>query len=394
MTEEPMTTKPIVTISELLSSGGKDGLDAFNDVNQNITGIELFNSIYNLWIHYFNDAASYVALKNKKMESYAEFQNKLFENGYTKILSAMSSDARSAYFINHSIKSICYVSIGNIKDIGDSGQITVPPYGVEQFYASFCSCLNDGHADFMKDIIDFYATLKDVEKVDPKNAFYMIASSAAGLKKIPAECKPKPIKDDRFDLYYGKSFPINILKDFMQNEQSQNLMLLHGDPGTGKSNMIRHLIQHSDRNIIYIPPSMAASISQPSFIEFIMENRKSILLIEDAEEILSKDRNAATNNLLGLTDGFLKDALDLKIIATFNKDINDIDSALRRPGRLFFEYKFNKLSGNEVQDLCDFVEIDIPEKDITDMTLAEIFGYGQVIRQDTSLNQRSIGFGQ
>ncbi len=384
--------QPEMTIQDILANTTVDTSKEFAGVNQPITGIELVNSIYNLWMHYFDDALSYIALVSKKHQSFKDFQKKLFDDGFTKIVSSLSVDNRSAYYINKTRKILAYVSLGKTTDLNDNSQIAIPTYGGETFSASFCHAITDENREYMENMISFYSTLQDLEKTKIEHRFYMIAQTSTGLKKLEAECKPRQIKDDRFDLYYGKKFPIDKIKSFMTDTVDQNLMLLHGEPGTGKSNLIRHLIKHSDRNTIYIPPAMTASIASPSFIEFIMENKKSVLLIEDAEEILSKDRNSATNNLLGLTDGFLKDCLDLKIIATFNKDINDIDMALRRPGRLFFEYKFDKLLKDEVQDLVDFAELSIPDHDIKEMTLAEVFGYGQELRLENSLDKRPMGF--
>lgn len=134
---------------------------------------------------------------------------------------------------------------------------------------------------------------------------------------------------------------------------------------------------------------MLSVISSPGFITYVMDNKNSIILIEDAEEVLSIDRNSATNNLLGLTDGFLKDALNLKIICTFNCHIGKIDPALMRKGRLYYEYKFDKLSIEECEELAEFLKMD---REITEpMTLAEFF-----IKEDNhcddSFEERTIGF--
>jgi SpoVK/Ycf46/Vps4 family AAA+-type ATPase len=135
---------------------------------------------------------------------------------------------------------------------------------------------------------------------------------------------------------------------------------------------------------------MLAAISRPDFVSYMLNNKGKILLIEDAEQVLSIDRNSATNNLLGLTDGFLKDSLDLKVIATMNAPLNQIDPALMRKGRLHFEYKFDKLSADEGQTLVDFLSIN---KTINEsMTLAEIFNEEEVAIKD-SFEKRVIGFG-
>jgi hypothetical protein len=176
----------------------------------------------------------------------------------------------------------------------------------------------------------------------------------------------------------------------MRDDNTESLLLLHGDPGAGKSNMLKNLILETDEDVIYVPPSMVSVISSPDFISFMIKNKKNFLIIEDAEEILSVDRNSGTNNLLSICDGFLKDALQMKIICTFNCDLNKIDPALLRKGRLFFEYKFGALSKEEVQDLSNFCNLGL--KVDKEMTLAEIFNSEKDVSIENSFEERRIGF--
>jgi hypothetical protein len=74
----------------------------------------------------------------------------------------------------------------------------------------------------------------------------------------------------------------------------------------GKTHYIRYLIQEiQDKTLIYVPPDMAKDISTPAFLPFLMEHPDSVLIIEDAENII-KDRNdssapsQAVANLLNL----------------------------------------------------------------------------------------------
>jgi SpoVK/Ycf46/Vps4 family AAA+-type ATPase len=111
-----------------------------------------------------------------------------------------------------------------------------------------------------------------------------------------------------------------------------------------------------------------------------MQHPNSILIIEDAENII-RDRqqenfvsNQAVANLLNLSDGLLGDAMHQQIICTFNCDVQGIDPALLREGRLVIEHKFDKLSAEHARRLC--VELGIPDnvKDIHESTsLAEIY---------------------
>jgi hypothetical protein len=74
----------------------------------------------------------------------------------------------------------------------------------------------------------------------------------------------------------------------------------------GKTHYIRYLIHEiEDKTLIYVPPDMAKEISSPEFLPFLMQYQDSILIIEDAENII-KDRNEssvpsqAVANLLNL----------------------------------------------------------------------------------------------
>jgi hypothetical protein len=111
-----------------------------------------------------------------------------------------------------------------------------------------------------------------------------------------------------------------------------------------------------------------------------MQRPNSILIVEDAENIIMdrKQENClpkqAVANLLNLSDGLLGDAMHQQIICTFNCDVQGIDPALLREGRLVIEHKFDKLSPESARRLC--VELNIPGggEDIHEpATLAEIY---------------------
>lgn len=320
---------------------------------------------------------------------FLKFQKFLIDNGF-KLLEC---GALSFKYVNY---DKCIVISGDATaDEEENEEITLSieaeaypagPIDSETIYISILPTIEN--KKFIEKLIKTIVSkfMFDVSKQEDK--FYLIAQNAKGLFTQKTKFKAIPIKDNRYDMFYGNKFPHEKLQRFVTDE-TENLMLLHGDPGTGKSNYIKHIITNSKKKVIYIPPSMLSVISSPSFVTFMMENHNTILLIEDAEEVLSVDRNAATNNLLGLTDGFLKDALNLKIIATFNCDVGKIDPALMRKGRLYFEYKFDKLSVDDCKNLAEFTELD---RIITEpMTLAEFFVVDDN-HMENSFEERRIGF--
>ena len=166
-----------------------------------------------------------------------------------------------------------------------------------------------------------------------------------------------------FDLEYFeiKSFDIDIqkqynddfsaadkkIKSFLNEPKASGIVLLHGLYGSGKTTYIRHLINSTEKNFIYVPLNMVGALNEPDFLPFITQYRDSILIIEDCENLIqSRKSNGPSNalvNLLNMGDGLLGDALRLKIICTFNADLKEIDEALLRKGRMVVRYYFDKL---------------------------------------------------
>jgi hypothetical protein len=193
------------------------------------------------------------------------------------------------------------------------------------------------------------------------------------------EVKIKKPQISDLALHYGDEF-VKIHKkivDGLTKKDGSGIVLLHGEPGTGKTHYIRYLIQEiKDKQLIYIPPDLASDMSSPEFLPFMMENCESILIIEDAENVIrdrldSGQKNQAVSNLLNLSDGLLGDSLRQPIIATFNCEISKIDSALLRNGRLIVNHEFKKLPVDKAQKLSDTlgVKIEIVES----MTLADVY---------------------
>lgn len=198
------------------------------------------------------------------------------------------------------------------------------------------------------------------------------------------------------DLNYNDDFkPVYNEIIYKLNNESKGLVLLHSSPGQGKSYLLRDLAgKIIGKEIIYITPDIANELSNPNFLSFFVTKPNSIFIIEDAENILKsrkRTENQAVANLLNLSDGLLSDALKIQIICTFNTAIEDIDSALRRPGRLIAEYKFEKLIKHKAQRLINKL---YPDDNILiedDMSLSEIYNYKEKKFKFKS-NQKSIGF--
>lgn len=186
------------------------------------------------------------------------------------------------------------------------------------------------------------------------------------------------LEDINLELNYGSDFlkKHELMVRRLNQDFDKGLVLLHGDPGTGKTTYIKHLTSLiTNKEIIFVPPSVAQSLSEPSIIPFLMDYRNSILIIEDAETVIT-DRSfggsvAGVSNILNITDGIMGSCLGIQIIATFNMEKKKIDQALLRKGRLILEHKFDKLNVSDSNKLLDHLNKNYQTNE--PMTLSEIY---------------------
>ena len=156
---------------------------------------------------------------------------------------------------------------------------------------------------------------------------------------------------------------------------------------------IRKLIADlsEEKTVIYVPPYMMESIAEPGFMSFISKFKKSILILEDSENIISNtfmQRTQAIANILNMTDGLLNDHLEVQIISTFNTSNKEIDPALLRAGRLKVNYEFKALKPKQANKLCK--HLDNGKTFDNPTTLSEIYeGHNQII---SIQEKKRIGF--
>ena len=235
------------------------------------------------------------------------------------------------------------------------------------------------------------------EETKQGNVYLICQDNIEGtyLKKFDVRL---PNSDIDVELNYGKEFAKKYDKilEKLKDTQKSGLVLFSGVPGSGKTTIVKNIAMNIDKKIIFVPPGTVDIITTPGFLNFMLDHKNSILLIEDAEKVIRSREGEGGNpegvsNILNLTDGVLGDCLNLFIIATFNTPREKIDKALIRKGRLVAEHHFEELTAEQANIILKKMGSKrIAEKN---MTLAEIYNEeGGMEEKEKESEKKRIGF--
>lgn len=222
---------------------------------------------------------------------------------------------------------------------------------------------------------------------EPDNYMYYVIYTNQGY-----QCKRMDIKvpNETIEDCYNSDLPYDKIKEVLNSDDS-GVIMFHGEPGTGKSFIIRRLAKEVDKNFLYFTSGILRDINNGSLIELLCNNRDSIVILEDCEDLL-KDRGVNNNSLstlLNISDGLLGDGLGIKFICTFNTNLKNIDPAILRKGRMKLKYEFKKLTSEKTYALGQKLGKNIPRGE--SLTLGDIYNYDDNNGQEKPKVSR-IGF--
>lgn len=133
----------------------------------------------------------------------------------------------------------------------------------------------------------------------------------------------------------------HVVKDLQSNDPCAKLIIADGEPGTGKTYLVRGITNAVDgATFVLVPPSMISDIMSPQFIPVLMDHHNAggpiVFIVEDADSCLVKregDNMNSISSLLNLGAGIFGDLFDVRVIATTNAKKIEMDPAITRNGR-------------------------------------------------------------
>jgi len=306
------------------------------------------------------------------VKSYTNYDNHR-NNYYISWLLLIKTNNCSEYDVIMSIVSDCDTM--NLEDV------IVSPNTIPIIYADQAPLEN-----IIESISSF---IKECERINKYNRIQYLNFSNNGHYFSDQQVLLPNIPD--LDLYYGNGFKKihnNIIAKLRSGDGS--IFILHGEPGTGKTNYIRYIINEcKDIDFVYLPASMIPDMHNANLMPVLRDMKNRVIIIEESENLVTDRKfdhdKSSIDSLLNIGDGLLSDGLNIKIILTFNTDIANIDKALRRPGRLAISHKFDRISSDNANKIAMNNKID--NEFTCDVTLATIFN-----NIDNDQQSKSIGF--
>lgn len=304
---------------------------------------------------YLIGAMDFIKNNGKIVEGYVSIEEEIGEEDHDKLIGKifMGTQGSNLYLYKDNLIR-CKVDDAQV----DDAQVVT----LEFYYPVSKQCVIE---EFKKWII--------VKKGESRVSILTVRNGGLSAQKV--SFSPPVISD--LELNYGAGFNKTYKKMVDKlNENGSFMFLYHGDPGSGKSYLIKHLTSVIDREFIFIPSSCFGQLSSPDFISLLLTKKEAVLILEDAEQAIQarggNGNDSAVSTLLNLSDGVLGNVLNIGLILSYNCDKQLVDKAILRKGRLSQEVFFGPLKTEDAQRLMKHLGKDV--KVTKPMTLADIYG--------------------
>lgn len=198
------------------------------------------------------------------------------------------------------------------------------------------------------------------DSVDKTVTFSVISRGPSGFGVMSRKLPVTQFSHDNYNDVVVSEVNLAV-QDFSDANPSGRLLILEGPPGTGKTYLIRALASKlEDLKFLIIDPSFVPELVGPSLINLLANEAdnggKMVLVLEDADDALVPRDGAnmsLISSLLNITSGLYGQLFDLRVLATTNQKLKNIDAALLRPGRLCAHINVGALTQDKAQKVWE-----------------------------------------
>ena len=205
------------------------------------------------------------------------------------------------------------------------------------------------------------------------DTFKLIKALAFNNSKFKGKCIEVKLNEGRFngiDVIDMSKYKTNLILSDTQRKFIKHFIsrvgrggnaryLLNGEPGTGKTESIRDIIQQLIPEVTFIIPKFSNAEDLTIILEACEIFDKGVIIMDDIDLYLgSRDRGNYTNLLgqfLSFFDGVKKRKISL-LASTNDKGL--VDKAAERPGRFNMTLDYTFLTKEQIEGVC---KIHLPE---------------------------------
>jgi energy-coupling factor transporter ATP-binding protein EcfA2 len=214
--------------------------------------------------------------------------------------------------------------------------------------------------EFVTDADDVYAALSEaldkaiIKSGSESGTISALINTDHGFRIHDIGCVGVELQRDNYAPVVLAAFD-HVVEDLKVKSPCGRLTVFSGEPGSGKSFLVRALVEamSGTASLIVVPPHLVSQLGDPSLLPALISKREEdsgpiILICEDGDECLVRrgsDNMSSVQSVLNLGDGLLGSLLDIRLLVTTNAKKLEMDAAVEREGRLCRRLDVGRLDG-------------------------------------------------